>query len=90
MKTLNQAEKHLHEHLLDVRKKAIAHSDFTKSSSRPFSYPGNGGVIMATKMYDPLTEASKIRDIHALATKVHGLLTRTLHELVMERRQAAG
>jgi hypothetical protein len=84
---LTQEEQRLHKRLCDVRDQAIAHSDVSMSSSRPISYPGNRGVVMATKMYDPLTEAPKMQDIHSLATKVDKLLTSKLYELAAKRRQ---
>ncbi len=85
---LTQEEHQLHERLRQVRDQAIAHSDFNMSSSRPVAYPGDSGVVMATRMYDPLSEAPKIQDIHSLATKVDKLLTSKLHELAAKRRQA--
>ena len=42
---------------------------------------------MATKMYEPLREASRMPDIHALAAKVERLFTDKLFELSAARRR---
>ena len=86
---LTKEEQQLHTRLCDVRNQAIAHSDFRMSSSRPVDFPGDRGVLMATKMYEPLIEAGRMKDIHSLATKVKQLFTDRLFELVAIRRVQA-
>jgi hypothetical protein len=42
---------------------------------------------MTTRMYEPLSEAQKIPDILALATKVHSLLVGKMFELSAKRKE---
>lgn len=88
LNNLKQEERRLHVHLCNLRKKAIAHSDFTMSSCRPIEYLGSTRVVIAKRMYDPLAEASKMPDIHSLATTVHKLLKGKLSELVKKRNDS--
>jgi hypothetical protein len=73
-------ERQLHKHLCEVRNQAIAHSDFGMNTSRALDFPGDSGVLMATKMYEPLLESRRLPDIHALATKVEQLLRAKLSD----------
>jgi hypothetical protein len=85
---LTQEEQQLHARLCDVRNQAIAHSDFGMSTSRALDFPGESGVLMATKMYEPLRESRWMPDIHALATKVERLLRAKLSDLAVDWRRA--
>jgi hypothetical protein len=85
---LTQEEKQLHGWLRDLRNQTIAHSVFGMSTSRALDFPGDSGVVMAKKMYDPLRESRRMPYINALATKVERLFRAKLSDLSTDWRRA--
>lgn len=77
---LTEEERTLHERLCEIRNKAIAHSDFEMNPSRPVEYRDTG-FLVASRLYDPLSESLNIPAIRALAEKLKKSFADKLFEL---------
>ena len=82
--SLTEEEHKLHNKLMTIRDKAIAHSDFEMNPVRLIMCD-DGGDVTQHRMYDPLSESPEISRIDSLAKKVGTEIRRALHALGASR-----
>ena len=75
---LSAAERALHQHVLELRNKVIAHSDAERN---PVSLDSSSatGWVAGSKIYDPLVESEIIPQFHALAVRARGTFATETH-----------
>jgi hypothetical protein len=68
---LTEAEKVLHRRLLEIRNKAVAHSDADLNPAAFKEYQENG-FLVSHQLYNPIIEHRSAKEYGALARKIQG------------------
>lgn len=78
LRALSQEQRTLHNHILELRNKVIAHSDAERNPVQLDSSSATGWVA-GSRLYDPLAETEIIPQLQALATYARGTFATETH-----------
>ena len=78
LSTLTQEQRTLHNHILELRNKVIAHSDAERNPVKLDSASATGWVA-GSRLYDPLAEADMIPQFRDLAVYARGKFATETH-----------